>query len=177
MSRASRFRRSSQGSQTTTRCNRTARSGSFPATVNQLASHLVFDRSKSRSTERWTVSTTLDAASAADSSLSTTTRFGVFGRRWLRGAAVVRMLSGVGCTRVVSTTVGDQKGWSDCVVARQQVRNVQPRRIAAAQRENEVLLSLNCDAPEASVTSAGHSAASPEGRAAAAASATPTPGS
>jgi uncharacterized membrane protein YphA (DoxX/SURF4 family) len=40
------------------------------------------------------VSTTLDAQSAANSSLSTT-RFVVFGRRWLRGAAVVRILFGV----------------------------------------------------------------------------------
>jgi thiosulfate dehydrogenase [quinone] large subunit len=40
------------------------------------------------------VSTTLDAQSAADSSPSTT-RSAVFGRRWLRGAAVVRILFGV----------------------------------------------------------------------------------
>jgi uncharacterized membrane protein YphA (DoxX/SURF4 family) len=40
------------------------------------------------------VSTTLDAQSAADSSLGTT-RSAVFGRRWLRGAAVVRILFGV----------------------------------------------------------------------------------
>jgi thiosulfate dehydrogenase (quinone) large subunit len=41
------------------------------------------------------VSATLDAPSAADSSLSTTTRSVVFGRRWLHGAAVVRILFGV----------------------------------------------------------------------------------
>lgn len=41
------------------------------------------------------MSTTLDASSAADSSLSTTTPSAVFGRRWLRGAAVVRILFGV----------------------------------------------------------------------------------
>jgi thiosulfate dehydrogenase (quinone) large subunit len=40
------------------------------------------------------VSTSLDTPSAADSSVSTTTRSGVFGRRWLRGAAVVRILFG-----------------------------------------------------------------------------------
>ena len=40
------------------------------------------------------MSTTLDAPSSADSSLSTT-RPVVFGRRWLRGAAVVRILFGV----------------------------------------------------------------------------------
>ena len=40
------------------------------------------------------MSATLDAASAADSSLSTTTRSVVFGRRWLHGAAVVRILFG-----------------------------------------------------------------------------------
>src|SRR6476659_2665750 len=40
------------------------------------------------------VSPTLDAPSAADSSLSSTTRSGVFGRRWLHGAAVVRILFG-----------------------------------------------------------------------------------
>lgn len=87
-------------------------------------------------------------------------------------------LSGAGYTPVVSTTVGDQKGWSDCVVASQQVRTVQPAPNSSGSATNEVLLSLNCDAPKASATSAGHSAASPEGRAAAAAaaSATPTPG-
>ena len=41
------------------------------------------------------MSATLDAPSAADSSLSTTTRSVVFGRRWLHGAAVVRILFGV----------------------------------------------------------------------------------
>ena len=40
------------------------------------------------------VSPTLDAPSAADSSLSSTTRSVVFGRRWLHGAAVVRILFG-----------------------------------------------------------------------------------
>ena len=40
------------------------------------------------------MSATLDAPSAADSSLSTTTRSVVFGRRWLHGAAVVRILFG-----------------------------------------------------------------------------------
>jgi thiosulfate dehydrogenase [quinone] large subunit len=50
---------------------------------------------KPRSTERCIpVSTTLDAPSAADSSLSATPS-AVFGRRWLRGAAVVRILFGV----------------------------------------------------------------------------------
>ena len=39
------------------------------------------------------MSTTLDTTSAADVSLSTT-HFAVFGRRWLRGAAVVRILFG-----------------------------------------------------------------------------------
>ena len=40
------------------------------------------------------MSTTLDTTSAADSSLSTA-HFAVFGRRWLRGAAAVRILFGV----------------------------------------------------------------------------------
>ena len=40
------------------------------------------------------MSTTLDTTSAADSSPSTA-HFAVFGRRWLRGAAVVRILFGV----------------------------------------------------------------------------------
>ena len=40
------------------------------------------------------MSATLDAPSAADSSLSSTTRSVVFGRRWLHGAAVVRILFG-----------------------------------------------------------------------------------
>ena len=41
------------------------------------------------------MSATLDAVSAADPSPSTTTRSAVFGRRWLHGAAVVRILFGV----------------------------------------------------------------------------------
>jgi hypothetical protein len=78
------------------------------------------------------------------------------------------VLSGAGLTPVVETTVGDQKAWSDCIVTRTQKRTVQPPPDSSGSATNEMLVSLNCEAPVASATTPGNSAASPEGRAAAA---------
>ena len=80
-------------------------------------------------------------------------------------------LSGAGLTPVVETTVGDQKAWPDCVVTRAQKRTVQPPPDSSGSATNQMLVSLNCDAPIASATAPGNSAASPEGRAAVAAAA------
>ena len=80
-------------------------------------------------------------------------------------------LSSAGLKPVVETVVGDQKAWPDCVVTRAQKRTVQPPENSGGSATNEMLVSLNCDAPIASATAPGNSAASPEGKAAAAAAA------
>ena len=77
-------------------------------------------------------------------------------------------LSGAGMRPVVESTVGDQKAWPDCVVTRTQKRIVQPPPDSSGSATTEMLVSLNCEAPVASATTPGNSAASPEGRAAAA---------
>jgi hypothetical protein len=78
------------------------------------------------------------------------------------------VLSGAGLKPVVETTVGDQKAWPDCIVTRTQKRTVQPPPNSSGSQTNEMLVSLNCEATVASATTPGNSAASPEGRAAAA---------
>jgi hypothetical protein len=90
-------------------------------------------------------------------------------------------LSGAGFTAVVSTTVGDQLSWPNCVVTQQQVRTIPAQENTGGSATNQMLVSLDCDAAVASATSPGNSLASPAGRAAAAsaaaaaaASATPT---
>jgi hypothetical protein len=80
-------------------------------------------------------------------------------------------LSGAGMKPVVETVVGDQKSWPDCVVTRAQKRTVQPPENSSGSATTEMLVSLNCEAPVASATAPGNSAASPEGKAAAAAAA------
>jgi len=80
-------------------------------------------------------------------------------------------LSSAGLKPVVQTVVGDQKAWPDCVVTRTQKRTVQAPENSSGSASNEMLVSLNCDAPIASATAPGNSAASPEGKAAAAAAA------
>jgi hypothetical protein len=80
-------------------------------------------------------------------------------------------LSGAGLTPVVASTVGDQKAWPDCVVTRAQKRTVQPPPDSSGSATTQMLVSLNCEAPIASATAPGNSAASPEGRAAVAAAA------
>lgn len=78
-------------------------------------------------------------------------------------------ISGAGYKAVVSTTVGDQKAWSDCLVANQVQRTMPAPPNSSGSATNEVLVSLNCYATEASATTPGYSAGSPEGRAIAAA--------
>jgi hypothetical protein len=78
-------------------------------------------------------------------------------------------LSGAGFTPVVASTVGDQKAWPDCLVVNAVQQTVQPPPNSSGSTKNEVLVSLNCYSTEASATSAGYSAASPEGKALAAA--------
>jgi hypothetical protein len=85
-------------------------------------------------------------------------------------------LSGAGVTPVVASTVGDQKAWPDCVVTRAQKRTVQPPPDSSGSATTQMLVSLNCEAPIASATAPGNSAASPAGRAAVAAAASASSG-
>jgi cytosine/adenosine deaminase-related metal-dependent hydrolase len=78
-------------------------------------------------------------------------------------------ISGAGMRAVVSTVVGDQKSWPDCLVTDQVARTVAAPENSSGSATNEVLVSLNCDAAAASAKSPGYSAASPEGKAIAAA--------
>jgi hypothetical protein len=78
-------------------------------------------------------------------------------------------LSSAGLKPVVETVVGDQKAWPDCVVTRAQKRTLQPPGNSSGSATDEMLVSLNCEAGIATATTPGNSAASPEGRAAAAA--------
>jgi hypothetical protein len=78
-------------------------------------------------------------------------------------------ISNAGLTPVVSTTVGDQKAWPDCVVTNTVQRTVPPPENSAGSATQQLLVSLNCDAGEANAKTPGFSAASPEGKAAKAA--------
>ena len=78
-------------------------------------------------------------------------------------------ISGAGLKPVISTTVGDQKAWPDCLVTNTVARTVPPPENSGGSATNELLVSLNCDDGEASAKTPGFSAASPEGKAAAAA--------
>jgi hypothetical protein len=80
-------------------------------------------------------------------------------------------LSGAGFGIVVSTTVGDQVSWPDCIVTHQEDRSAPAPENTSASSTSQTLLSLNCDAQVASATAPGNSLASPEGRAAAASAA------
>jgi hypothetical protein len=80
-------------------------------------------------------------------------------------------ISGAGLTAVVSTIVGDQKARSDCLVTNQVSRTEDPPENSSGSEIDQVLVSLDCDDGEASATTPGFSAGSPEGRAAAAAAA------
>ncbi|KAA0102133.1 hypothetical protein CIW49_02030 [Mycolicibacterium sp. P1-18] len=92
-------------------------------------------------------------------------------------------ISGAGLKPVVSTTVGDQKAWPDCLVTNTVARTVPPPENSGGSATDQLLVSLNCDDGEASAKTPGFSAASPEGKAAkaaadaaaASASATPAP--
>jgi hypothetical protein len=72
---------------------------------------------------------------------------------------------------VVQSVVGDKKAWPDCVVTKAQKRTVKPPANSSGSATNQMLVSLNCEAGVATATQPGNSAASPEGRAAAAAAA------
>lgn len=78
-------------------------------------------------------------------------------------------LSSAGYSPVVVSTIGATLGRSDCVVTRQQDRH------SSSSNSTQTLLTLNCNAPLASAGVPGNSAASPEGRAAAAAATTQVP--
>jgi hypothetical protein len=80
-------------------------------------------------------------------------------------------LNAAGYKPVVSTTVGDQLAWSNCIVTNQRDRKAAPPPNSGGSPSNQTLVSLNCDAPVASATAPGNSLASPQGRAAAAAAA------
>jgi hypothetical protein len=80
-------------------------------------------------------------------------------------------ISGAGMTAVVSTAVGDQKAWPDCIVTRAQQRTVQAPANSSGSATTQMVVSLNCEAGVASATAPGNSAASPEGKAAVAAAA------
>lgn len=86
-------------------------------------------------------------------------------------SAAQTALSSAGYAVVVSTTVGDQLSWPNCIVTHQQDRTKPPEANSSASPVNQTLLSLNCEAAVASATSPGNSLGSPEGRAAAAAAA------
>lgn len=73
-------------------------------------------------------------------------------------------LTDAGFKPVVSTTVGDQKAWPDCLVSNVNAQTLAPPPNSAGAPVNEVLVSLNCYSAEASATGAGYSAASPEGK-------------
>jgi hypothetical protein len=74
-------------------------------------------------------------------------------------------LSSAGFTPVVSTTVGDQKSWPDCLVTNVVSRSVPAPENSSGSATNEALVSLNCYSAEASAKGSGYSAASPEGKA------------
>jgi hypothetical protein len=78
-------------------------------------------------------------------------------------------ISGAGLRPVVSTVVGDQKAWPDCLVASQVERTVAPPENSAGSSTDELLVSLNCYSAAATSKSSGYSAASPEAKAIAAA--------
>lgn len=78
-------------------------------------------------------------------------------------------ISGASLKAVVSTVVGDQLAWPDCMVTNQVARTVPAPENSSGSATDQLLVSLNCEASEASATKPGFSAASPEGRAAAAA--------
>jgi Domain of unknown function (DUF4333) len=72
-------------------------------------------------------------------------------------------LSSAGFAPVVANTFGATLPWPQCMVTRQQDRS------ASSDGARQTLLTLNCYAPLAAPGVAGNSAASPQGRAAAAA--------
>lgn len=83
-------------------------------------------------------------------------------------------ITDAGLHPVVSTTVGDQSAWPNCIVSNTVQRTDAPPPNSAGGSTNDVLVSLDCDAVAASAKSPGYSAASPEGQALKAAAAPAT---
>jgi hypothetical protein len=73
-------------------------------------------------------------------------------------------LQNSGFSPVVSTTVGDRVGWSDCLVTFVQAHDAAPPPNSHGSVTHQALVSLNCEATVASATKPGYSAQSPEGR-------------
>ncbi|MUL64154.1 hypothetical protein BOO86_06730 [Mycobacterium sp. CBMA 234] len=72
-------------------------------------------------------------------------------------------LANAGFKPLVSTTVGDQFQWPDCIVTNQVARTVHPPANSGGSGSNEVLVSLNCEASFASAGKPGNSLGSPQG--------------
>ncbi len=75
-------------------------------------------------------------------------------------------LSSAGFKPLVSTTVGDQLQWPNCVVTNQVARTVAAPANTGGSSSSQVLLSLNCEAAFATPGSPGNSLGSPQGSAA-----------
>ncbi|QPG69787.1 MULTISPECIES: PASTA domain-containing protein [Mycobacteriaceae] len=72
-------------------------------------------------------------------------------------------LSSAGFKPLVSTTVGDQLQWPNCVVTNQVARTVSAPANSGGSSSSQVLLSLNCEAAYATAGSPGNSLGSPAG--------------
>lgn len=75
-------------------------------------------------------------------------------------------LANAGFKPLVSTTVGDQLQWPNCVVTNQVARTVAAPANSGGSSSSQVLLSLNCEAAFATPGSPGNSLGSPQGSAA-----------
>ncbi|PXX11891.1 hypothetical protein C8E89_10215 [Mycolicibacterium moriokaense] len=84
-------------------------------------------------------------------------------------------ISSAGDSIKVGTRFGHGVSQSDCVVIAQTTKSI-PQRGSHPTAGTIVVVSLNCDPHVASATNPGYSAASPQGRADAAAKASATPG-
>ncbi|WP_234789768.1 PASTA domain-containing protein [Mycolicibacterium mucogenicum] len=72
-------------------------------------------------------------------------------------------LANAGFKPLVSTTVGDQLQWPNCVVTNQVARTVSAPANSGGSSSSQVLLSLNCEAAFATPGSPGNSLGSPAG--------------
>lgn len=72
-------------------------------------------------------------------------------------------LANAGFKPLVSTTVGDQLQWPNCVVTNQVARTVSAPANSGGSSSNQILLSLNCEGSFATAGTPGNSLGSPEG--------------
>jgi hypothetical protein len=72
-------------------------------------------------------------------------------------------ITAAGLTPVISTIVGDQLTQPNCQVVNTVSRTVPAPENTSGSPTSQLLISLNCDAPVASATKPGFSAASPQG--------------